>query len=285
MSKETDEDGEILNTAPEAISLERAVATKNIKAINDLAPDISSITPSLLRDAIQALDHKVLDALLENVSKEEFIRKPELMKELIDINSVGEIKYILSGILKMEARDINQCRITASGSPEGGYTLFEYAMLNKSSDPEKYLPHIVSAFELVDLGASAALREGVGIDINKSMASERPDTNGQTPLTYCITRGSTTVVRALVDEAGANPNTQSEKFGLPLNVALMNLAFGINASEKEKIAQTLASQMAHTLISRGADINQELISTSKVKTKEYVRLQTEAEKLRGEIEG
>jgi hypothetical protein len=100
MSKETDEDGEILNTAPEAISLERAVATKNIKAINDLAPDISSITPSLLRDAIQALDPKVLDALLENVSKEEFIRKPELMKELIDINSVGEIKYNIIRHLK-----------------------------------------------------------------------------------------------------------------------------------------------------------------------------------------
>ena len=73
---------------------------------------------------------------------EEFIRKPELMKELIDINSVGDIKYILSGILKMEARDINQCRITASGSPEGGYTLFEYAMLNKRSDPEKNIYHI-----------------------------------------------------------------------------------------------------------------------------------------------
>ena len=43
--------------------------------------------------------------------------------------------------------------------------------------------------------------------------------------------------------------------------------------------------MSHTLISRGADINQELISTSKVKTPEYVRLQTEAQKLRGEIEG
>ena len=43
--------------------------------------------------------------------------------------------------------------------------------------------------------------------------------------------------------------------------------------------------MSHTLISRGADINQELISTSKDKTQEYVRLQTEAQKLRGEIEG
>jgi hypothetical protein len=158
-------------------------------------------------------------------------------------------------------------------------------MLNKSRDPEKYLPHIESAFELMDLGASSAIRVGVDIDINKSIASQRPETNGHTPLTYCISRGSTTAVRALVDEAGANPNVQSEKFGLPLSVALLNLAFGINAAEKEKIAQTQSSQMAHTLISRGADINQELISTSKVKTPEYVRLQTEAQKLRGEIEG
>jgi hypothetical protein len=71
-------------------------------------------------------------------------------------------------------------------------------MLNKSRDPEKYLPHIESAFELMDLGASSAIRVGVDIDINKSIASQRPETNGHTPLTYCISRGSTTAVRALV---------------------------------------------------------------------------------------
>ena len=59
----------------------------------------------------------------------------------------------------------------------------------------------------------------------------------------------------------------------------------INVNDKEQMAQTMTSQIAHTLISRGADINQELISTSKVKTPEYVRLETEAQKLRGEIEG
>jgi len=285
MSKKTDKGVETITTIPEEISLEKAVAAKNIKAINDLVPDISSITPGLLRDAVQAQDPQVIEALLKNVSKEEFIGKPELMKELIDINRAEDIKYILADILKMEARDINQCRITAPGCPEGGYTVFEYTMLNKSRDPEKYLPHIESAFELMDLGASSAIRVGVDIDINKSIASQRPETNGHTPLTYCISRGSTTAVRALVDEAVANPNVQSEKFGLPLSVALLNLAFGINAAEKEKIAQTQSSQMAHTLISRGADINQELVSTSKVKTPEYVRLQTEAQKLRGEIEG
>jgi hypothetical protein len=158
-------------------------------------------------------------------------------------------------------------------------------MLNKSSDPEKYLPHIESAFELMDLGASAALREGAGIDINKNIESQRPETNGHTPLTYCIYRGSTTAVRALVDEARANPNTQSKEYGLPLSTVLGNLSMEINVNDKEQMAQTKASQIAHTLISRGADINQELISTSKVKTPEYVRLQTEAQKLRGEIEG
>jgi hypothetical protein len=109
------------------------------------------------------------------------------MKELIDINKEN-IKYILSDILKMEARDINQYRITVPGCPEGGYTVFEYAMLNKSGDPEKYLPHIESAFELMDLGASAAIRKGVEIDINKNIVSQRPETNGHTPLTYCISR-------------------------------------------------------------------------------------------------
>jgi hypothetical protein len=285
MSKETDEGIVILEPVPEEISLEEAVAAKNIKAINDLIPDISCITPGLLRDAVQAQDLQVIEALLKNVSKEEFIGKPELMKELIDINTPANIKYILSGILKMEARDINQCRITASGSPEGGYTLFEYAMLNKSSDPEKYLPHIESAFELMDLGANAAIREGVDININKIIASQRPETNGHTPLTYCISRGSTTAVRALVDEAGANPNMQSKEYGLPLSTVLGNLSMEINVNDKEQMAQTMASQIAHTLISRGADINQELISTSKVKTPEYVRLETEAQKLRGEIEG
>jgi len=264
MSKKTDKGIAILEPVPEEISLEEAVAAKNIKAINDLIPDISCITPGLLRDAVQAQDLQVIEALLKNVSKEEFIGKPELMKELIDINTPANIKYILSGILKMEARDINQCRITASGSPEGGYTLFEYAMLNKSSDPEKYLPHIESAFELMDLGANAAIREGVDININKIIASQRPETNGHTPLTYCISRGSTTAVRALVDEAGANPNMQSKEYGLPLSTVLGNLSMEINVNDKEQMAQTMASQIAHTLISRGADINQELISTSKV---------------------
>jgi len=285
MSKKTDEGIDILELVPKEISLKDAIITKNIKAINDLAPDISSITPSLLRDAIQARDQKVLDALLENVSKEEFIRKPELIKELIDINRPDDIKYILSGILKMEARDINQCRITVPGSPERGYTVLEYAMLNKSSDSEKYLPHIESALEVMALGASATIREGVGIDINKIITSQKDETNGHTALTYCVFKQSTTAVRALVDEAGANPNTQSQKFGSPLSMALLNLSFGMDAAEKERITQTPSSQMAHTLISRGADINQELISTSKVKTPEYVRLETEAQKLRGEIEG
>ena len=62
----------------------------------------------------------MIEALLKNVSKEEFIGKPELIKELIDINKAEDIKYILADILKMEARDINQCRITAPGCPEGG---------------------------------------------------------------------------------------------------------------------------------------------------------------------
>jgi hypothetical protein len=285
MSKKTDKGIDILEPVPEEISLEEAVAAKNIKAINDLIPDISSITPGLLRDAVQAQDPQVIEALLKNVSKEEFIGKPELMKELIDINTPANIKYILSGILKMEARDINQCRITAPGCPEGGYTVFEYTMLNKSSDPEKYLPHIESAFELMDLGASAAIREGVDIDINKSIASQRSETDGHTALTYCILKESTTAVRALVDEAGANPNTQSKKYGLPLSVVLGNLSMGINANDKEQMSQTTTSQIAHTLISRGADINQELISISKVKTPEYVKLEAEGQKLREEIAG
>ncbi|WPX98895.1 Putative ankyrin repeat-containing protein [Candidatus Megaera polyxenophila] len=158
-------------------------------------------------------------------------------------------------------------------------------MLNKSSDSEKYLPHIESALEVMTLGASATIREGVGIDINKIITSQKDETNGHTALTYCVFKQSTNAVRALVDEAGADPNTQSKKFGLPLSMALLNLSFGMDAAEKEKITQTPSSQMAHTLISRGADINQELISTSKVKTPEYVRLQTEEKKLRGEIEG
>ena len=118
MSKKTDKGIDILEPVPEEISLEEAVNAKNIKAINDLVPDISSITPGLLRDAVQAQDPQVIEALLKNVSKEEFIGKPELMKELIDINKEN-IKYILSDILKMEARDINQCRITVPGCPEG----------------------------------------------------------------------------------------------------------------------------------------------------------------------
>jgi hypothetical protein len=114
MSKKTDKGIDILEPVPEEISLEEAVNAKNIKAVNDLVPDISSITPGLLRDAVQAQDPQVIEALLKNVSKEEFIGKPELMKELIDINRAEDIKYILADILKMEARDINQCRITAS---------------------------------------------------------------------------------------------------------------------------------------------------------------------------
>jgi len=124
MSKKTDKGIDILEPVPKEISLEEAVNAKNIKAINDLVPDISSITPGLLRDAVQVQDPQVIEALLKNVSKEEFIGKPELMKELIDINSAEDIKYILADILKMEARDINQYRITAHGCPEGGYTVF-----------------------------------------------------------------------------------------------------------------------------------------------------------------
>lgn len=105
MSKKTDKGIDILEPVPEEISLEEAVNAKNIKAINDLVPDISSITPGLLRDAVQAQDPQVIEALLKNVSKEEFIGKPELMKELIDINRAEDIKYILADILKMEARD------------------------------------------------------------------------------------------------------------------------------------------------------------------------------------
>ena len=272
MSKKTDKGVEILTKIPEEISLEEALTAKNIKAINDLVPDISSITPELLRDAVQVQDQQVLDALFKNVRKEEFIGKPELMKELIDLNAAGDIRHILSDTLKMRPDDFNRCKITVPGCPEGGYTVFEYAMLNKSSDPEKYLPHIESAHVLIDLGANAVIREGVGIDINKNIASQRPETNGHTPLTYAISKGSTNAVRAFVDEAGANPNTQSQKYGSPLIVALLSLDFGVSTTEKEKIAQTKSSQMSHTLISRGADINQELISTSKVKTPEYVRL-------------
>ncbi len=139
MSKKTDKGVETITTILEEISLEKAVAAKNIKAINDLVPDISSITPRLLRDALEVPNPQVLNALFKNVRKEELLAKPELMKELIDINK-GGIKHILSDILKVEARDINQCRITAPGCPEGGYTVFECAMLNKSGNPEKYLP-------------------------------------------------------------------------------------------------------------------------------------------------
>ena len=53
MSKKTDKGVEILTKIPEEISLEEAITAKNIKAINDLVPDISSITPELLRDAVQ----------------------------------------------------------------------------------------------------------------------------------------------------------------------------------------------------------------------------------------
>lgn len=77
MSKKTDKGVEILTKIPEEISLEEAITAKNIKAINDLVPDISSITPELLRDAVQVQDQQVLDALFKNVSKEEFIGKPD----------------------------------------------------------------------------------------------------------------------------------------------------------------------------------------------------------------
>ena len=226
----------------------------------------------------------MLNALFKNVRKEELLAKPELMKELIDINK-GGIKHILSDILKVEARDINQCRITAPGCPEGGYTVFEYAMLNKSGNPEKYLPHIESGCELIDLGASAAIRKGVEIDINKSIVSENSETNGHTPLTYSIYKVNTTAVRALVYEAGANPNRQSANYGLPLSGALLNPNSELKAIEKERIAQTQLSHIAHTLISRGADINQESISSSRIKTPEYVSLETAAQKLREEIAG
>ncbi|WPX98894.1 hypothetical protein Megpolyxen_00749 [Candidatus Megaera polyxenophila] len=103
MSKKTDKGIDILEPVPEEISLEEAVNAKNIKVINELASDISSITPRLLRNAVQQHGATVLEALLQNISKEEFIRKPELIKELIDINRPDDIKYILSGILKMEA--------------------------------------------------------------------------------------------------------------------------------------------------------------------------------------
>jgi hypothetical protein len=106
MSKKTDKGVETITTIPEEISLEKAVAAKNIKAINDLVPDISSITPDLLRDALEVPNPQVLNALFKNVRKEELLAKPELMKELIDINK-GGIKHILSDILKVEARNIN----------------------------------------------------------------------------------------------------------------------------------------------------------------------------------
>ena len=279
MSKKTDKGVETITTIPEEISLEKAVAAKNIKAINDLVPDISSITPSLLRDAVGAQDPQVLDALLRNVTKEEFISKPELMKELIDI------KYILSDILKMEARDINQCRITVPGCPEGGYTVFEYAMLNKSGDPEKYLPHIEPAFELIDLGASAAIREGLGIDINKNIASGKKEINGHTPLTYAASTGTVNTVKALIDQAGADPNIQSKNHNLPLTSALYKLDFNIPSTDKKEIIKTEASQMAHTLISRGADVNKKLIfAKDKVKTQEYITLETELQRLEKEVD-
>lgn len=72
----------------------------------------------------------MLDALLENISKEEFIGKPELIKELIDLNAAGDIRHILSDTLKIGPEDFNRCKITVLGCPEGGYTVFEYAMLN-----------------------------------------------------------------------------------------------------------------------------------------------------------
>jgi hypothetical protein len=103
MSKKTDKGVETITTIPEEISLEKAVAAKNIKAINDLVPDISSITPRLLRDALEVPNPQVLNALFKNVRKEELLAKPELMKELIDINRAEDIKYILTDILKMEA--------------------------------------------------------------------------------------------------------------------------------------------------------------------------------------
>lgn len=56
---------------------------------------ISSITPLLLRDALKRGNQQVLNALLKNVSKEEFIGKPKLMQELIDINSGGYEIYIV----------------------------------------------------------------------------------------------------------------------------------------------------------------------------------------------
>jgi len=283
MSKKTDKGIDILEPVPEEISLQEAVNAKNIKAINDLVPDISSITPSLLRDAVQAQDPQVIEALLKNVSKEEFIGKPELMKELIDINKEN-IKYILSDILKMEARDINQCRITVPGCPEGGYTVFEYAMLNKSSEPEKYSPQIESALELMNLGASATIREGVGIDINKNIASEKDGINGHTPLTYCAMQGSAIAVRALVGEAGADPNIQSEKYGLPLSTVLGVLSTEVDANNKEQILQTETSLMAHTLISLGADINQKFISTSRVKSPEFLSTEKATFRLRDEID-
>lgn len=57
-------------------------------------------------------------------------------------------------------------------------------MLNKSGNPEKYLPHIESGCELIDLGASAAIRKGVEIDINKSIVSENSETNGRSYTSY-----------------------------------------------------------------------------------------------------
>lgn len=72
----------------------------------------------------------MLDALLKNVSKEEFIGKPELMKELIDLNAAEDIRHIWSDTLKIQSEDFNRCKTIVLGCPEGRYTVFEYAMLN-----------------------------------------------------------------------------------------------------------------------------------------------------------
>lgn len=66
----------------------------------------------------------------------------------------------------MEARDINQYRITVPDCPEGeGIRYLDMPCW-------KNIYRIIeSAFELIDFGANAAFRERVGININKNIAS------------------------------------------------------------------------------------------------------------------